>query len=253
MEPNTNSTGSSGKPKHIPIEIHENIIDMLYSDTYTDQAQIALHTCALVCSSWRVRSQRWLFYCVNFDDPAPLQRFAAVMETSPHLRDYVHQAVFKGPCLYTVASPLSLFPVILQGKLPKLQQITIRCDIAGEGLRQPSSTAVAARQPPYIILHPRFTLYLSAFTSVTSLRLVDVTFQHYNDLARVINSFPNLRMLHCTRVRWLTIGTLPWCMEPQVQWGHTPAQPYAQNLKTLLVRNTYSRNVNPPNAILLAH
>ena len=40
MEPKTNSTGSSGKPKHIPIEIHENIIDMLYSDTYTEQLKL---------------------------------------------------------------------------------------------------------------------------------------------------------------------------------------------------------------------
>ena len=209
---------------------------MLYSDTYTEQAQITLRTCALVCSSWRVRSQRWIFYCVTFNDTAPLQRFVAVMEASPHLRDYVHQAVFRGPGLYTVASPLSLFPVILQGNLPKLQQITIRCDIAGEDSYLPSSTSVAARRLPHIVLHPRFTLYLSAFTSVTSLRLFDVTFQHYNDFARMVNSFPNLRMLHSTRVRWVTMGAVPLCMEPRVQWGRTPARAYAQNLKTLLVR-----------------
>ncbi|TBU38922.1 hypothetical protein BD309DRAFT_873398 [Dichomitus squalens] len=110
-----------------PVEVCENIIDMLYSLFVKDQIEDtrALHCCALVCRAWRVRSQRNLFYSVVLHDLPALQKFSAVLDNAPHLCEYVYELTLTGRTLHTTASPLSLLPIALRGKLPKLQEIVI--------------------------------------------------------------------------------------------------------------------------------
>ena len=115
--------------RHIPVEICENVIDQLYS-AFDFSEQIGnLHTlsrCALVCKNWRVRSQKALFYSVILSDVATIRRFAAALETGPHLSQYVYEVTLIGYTLHTTASPLWHFPVILFGKLPRLRDLRVR-------------------------------------------------------------------------------------------------------------------------------
>ncbi|EJF57286.1 hypothetical protein DICSQDRAFT_34059, partial [Dichomitus squalens LYAD-421 SS1] len=168
-----------------PVEVCENIIDMLYSLPIVERLENTrtLHHCALVCRAWRVRSQRNLFYSVILHDLPALQKFSAVLDNAPHLCDYVYELTLVGRTLHTTTSPLSPLPIALRGKLPNLQEVTI------------------IRSLQYLPLHPRFALYFSAFTTVSRLHIVDITFGHFNDFARMITSLPAFQLLECTRVR----------------------------------------------------
>ncbi|EJF55712.1 hypothetical protein DICSQDRAFT_73084 [Dichomitus squalens LYAD-421 SS1] len=186
--------------RHIPVDVCENIIDHLYSDSdITEQVDCvrALRRCALVCGEWRVRSQMRLFYCVVLHDVEALRTFAAVLDTAPHLRDYVHEVTLVGRTLHTTASPLSPFPIALYGKLPRLEELWIR------------------RPLPYLPLHPRFPICLSAFTTVTRLSVTLITFLRFSDLIKMAIALPQLQDLLCDNVRCLTLGPLPACIRPQ--------------------------------------
>ena len=79
----------------LPIEVCENVIDMLYSQHLHDQLEHsrALHSCALVCRAWRIRSQRNLFYSVVLCATEAVYKLAAVLDNGPHLSDYVHEVM----------------------------------------------------------------------------------------------------------------------------------------------------------------
>ncbi|TBU52255.1 hypothetical protein BD310DRAFT_940626 [Dichomitus squalens] len=218
-----------------PVEVCENIIDMLYSVAIVDQVEDsrALHRCALVCRAWRVRSQRNLFYSVVLHDLPALQKFSAVLDNAPHLCDYVHELTLVGRTLHTTTSPLSLLPIILRGKLPNLQEVTINRVCEDEDWYPSASDSESAKSLQYLPLHPRFAVYFSAFTTVSRLHIVDITFGHFNDLARMIDSLPALRTLHCAGVRCVTLGPLPFNMKPRADEIHAPARPFAPNLQEL--------------------
>ncbi|TBU27030.1 hypothetical protein BD311DRAFT_407432 [Dichomitus squalens] len=218
-----------------PVEVCENIIDMLYSFPIMDRVENArtLHRCALVCRAWRVRSQRNLFYSVVLHNIEALQKFSAVLDNGPHLCEYVHQLTLMGRTLHTTASPLSLLPIALHGKLPKLQEVTINRVREDEDWYPSASESESAKSLQYLPLHPRFALYFSAFTTVSGLYIFDLTFGHFNDFARMINSLPALRRLVCNGVRCVTLGPLPFNMGPRADGIHAPARPFASNLREL--------------------
>ncbi|EJF56202.1 hypothetical protein DICSQDRAFT_29745, partial [Dichomitus squalens LYAD-421 SS1] len=185
-----------------PVEVCENIIDMLYSLFFVDRVanSRALHRCALVCRAWRVRSQRNLFYSVVLHDLPALQKFSAVLDNAPHLCEYVYEVTLVGRTLHTTASPLSLLPIVLRGKLPKLQEVTIN-RFREDAKSYPTTSKSGTMKPlQYLPLHPRFAVYFSAFTTVSRLCIVNLTFVHFNDLSRMINSLPALRTLVCSHV-----------------------------------------------------
>ncbi|PIL32980.1 hypothetical protein GSI_05098 [Ganoderma sinense ZZ0214-1] len=179
MEESTQST------LHIPTELCESIIDMLYSgnasDTFEDMS--TLRSCSLVCRSWRVRAQRMLFYKVQLSDGVSLRRLSAILDTGQHLRGYVHEVVLVGHFLQTTASILPLFPVVFSGKLPNLYQLDI-------GSLQESDMA----------------WFLSSFTGISHILLYSTTFRSFSEFARMLHGLPNLENLACSFVRWLTPG-----------------------------------------------
>ncbi|TBU51527.1 hypothetical protein BD310DRAFT_971218 [Dichomitus squalens] len=204
--------------RHIPVDVCENIIDHLYSHSdITEQVDCvrALRRCALVCGEWRVRSQVRLFYCVVLHDAEALQTFAAVLDTAPHLRDYVHEVTLVGRTLHTTASPLSPFPIVLYGKLPRLEELWIR-RVDDEETWYPIASRLETGAPLLCLpLHPRFPIFLSAFSTVTRLSVSRVTFQRFSDLIKMAISLPQLQDLLCDDVRCLILGPLPTCMKPQ--------------------------------------
>ena len=124
-DPDTDLSGP--RTLNIPTEVCEDIIDMLYStypsDTVKDLA--TLRNCALVCRAWRVRSQKTLFYRVQLSDSTSLHQLSAILDTGPHLRDYVHEVELTGYHLHTTTSIFALFPVVFAQKLPNLKQIYV--------------------------------------------------------------------------------------------------------------------------------
>ena len=201
--------------RHIPVEVCENIIDQLYSHLHileqVDNVR-ALRCCALVCRDWRVRSQMRLFYSVVLHDTAAVNRLAATLETGPHLSQYVREVMLIGRTLQTTANPLSHFPVALCGKLPRLEML--RVTHIGDSnddidLYPKASGPEIGQRLRFLPLHPHFPHFLSAFTTITSLCIVDATFQSFNDLLRLVISLPGLRLLECIGVRCAALGPLP--------------------------------------------
>ncbi|TBU21214.1 hypothetical protein BD311DRAFT_783035 [Dichomitus squalens] len=218
-----------------PVEVCENIINMLYSVAIVDRVEDtrALHHCTLVCRAWRVRSQCNLFYVVVLHNLPALQKFSAVLDNAPHLCDYVHEVTLVGRALHTATSPLSLLSIALRGKLPKLQEVTINRFREDAKSYPRTSKSDTVKPLQYLPLHPRFAVYFSAFTTVSRLCIVNLTFVHFNDLARMINSLPALRTLVCSHVRCVALGALPFNMKPQADGIHAPATPFAPKLQKL--------------------
>ncbi|TBU27022.1 hypothetical protein BD311DRAFT_761205 [Dichomitus squalens] len=226
---------SDHKASPFPVEVCENIIDMLYSLLIVERLENTrtLHHCALVCRAWRVRSQRNLFYSVILHDLPALQKFSAVLDNAPHLCDYVYEVTLVGRALHTTTSPLSLLPIALCGKLPNLQEVTIIRVCEDEDWYPSASESESAKSLQYLPLHPRFAVYFSAFTTVSRLHIVDITFGHFNEMARMINSLPALQTLHCVGVRCVTLGPLPFNMKLRADGIHAPATPFAPKLQKL--------------------
>ncbi|TBU51321.1 hypothetical protein BD310DRAFT_1007140 [Dichomitus squalens] len=96
-----------------------------------------------------------------------------------------------------------------------------------------ASESEPAKSLQYLPLHPRFALYFATFTTVSRLYIVNLTFGHFSDFARMINSLPVLRKLVCSNVRCVALGPLPFNMRPRADGSHAPAPPFAPNLQVL--------------------
>ena len=107
-----NNSGALGShASRFPVEVCENIIDMLYSSTLLrDQIEHtrALRSCALVCRAWRTRSQRNLFYFVILHGTEAIRRLAVVLDNGPHLCHYVREVILVGRTLHSTTNTLPL-------------------------------------------------------------------------------------------------------------------------------------------------
>ncbi|KAI1784981.1 hypothetical protein LXA43DRAFT_171537 [Ganoderma leucocontextum] len=228
----------SGPPAvlHLPTEVCENIIDMLYSEYADDTVEniATLHSCSLVCRDWRVRSQRMLFYKVQLADGTSLHRLSTILDAAQDLRGYVHGVDLLGYHLQTTASIFTLFPVVLAGKLPNLRRIDILHVPQGSTwFPRTSDLPAKAKSLPYIPLHPRFPTFLSSFTAVSILRLESTTFRSFSEFARMLHGLPNLETLACDGVRWITLGGADFTKPPYwVAWRRI-LPPFAPKLRTL--------------------
>ena len=235
-----NFTVENDNDSRLPVEVCENVIDMLYSMDLQDQVEHsrALHSCALVCKAWRVRSQRNLFYSVVLQDTDALEKFAAVLDNGPHLSDYVHEVMLFEHITHTTAGPLSLFPVALYGKLPNLEEIAVKRIREARHWYHRAPNSATAKSIEHLALHPRFPLFLSAFTSVVGLYISNITFQHFNDFLATINALPALQRLLCDGLWCMALGPLPMYARPQTSSTHARAHTFAPHLLTLVLVRT---------------
>lgn len=211
--------------RHIPVEVCENIIDQLYAYfSLSNQVENvrALRSCALVCKDWRVRSQMRLFYSVVLREAAAVHRFAVALGTGPHLREYVHEVILIGRRMQMTTSPLSHFPIVLHGKLPRLRTLHITQAGDSEDSKPEVSRPGTARRLRYVPLHPRFPLFLSAFTTITTISITSMKFQCFSDLAKIAIALPGLQRFLCMDVRCVTLGPLPACMKLQANSSGSP-------------------------------
>ena len=193
----------------IPTEVCENIIDMLYSDLtrFTFEHIPTLHNCALVCRSWRVRSQRRLFYLVQLTNSVSFSRLSAILDNAQHLRDYVHHIQLTGYHLHNTTSIFALFPMVFVRKLPNLERLDIvHLNDANEIWFPRTPDPPKAKSLPYIPLHSRFPMFLSSFTAMSELVLQKTTFRSFTELIRMLRGLANLEELTCLSVRWIIAG-----------------------------------------------
>ena len=196
---------------HIPTEVCESIIDMVYDWwASTDERLVyirTLYSCALVCRDWRIRSQQTLFYSVRLSSSASFHRLSTILDSAQHLRDYVYHVELTGYHLHYTTSTFALFPVVFAEQLPNLERIDVE-HLGGtdETWFPRTPDPPKARSLPYIPLHSRFPTFLSSFTSVSTLGLNYATFRSFTEFARMLHGLPNLEQLSCVFVRWITAG-----------------------------------------------
>ncbi|PIL29511.1 hypothetical protein GSI_08319 [Ganoderma sinense ZZ0214-1] len=222
---------SSTPSMYMPMEICENIIDMLhalFSNRISDKVDslAALHNCALVSRAWRIRAQKVLFYSIHLSDLTSLHALSTTLDCGPHLRLYVHEVVLISYHLHTTASTLSLFPALFAGRLPNLESIGVNHLSAADTWyptnKKPDLPA-KARTLPYI-------LFMRASPRST-------TFRAFSEFARMLHGLPSLNALSCHSVRWITSGSHPGAdraKEPGY-WaaGRRTPPPFAPKLQRL--------------------
>ncbi|KAM5540737.1 hypothetical protein V8D89_005768 [Ganoderma adspersum] len=231
---------------YIPIEVCEKVIDMVYGpldDVHATRKNMAtLHSCALVCRAWRVRSQTTLFFKVLLLHSTSLHLFAAILDSGRHLCDYVHQVTLSGYHLHNTTSIFATFPVVLAQKLPNLERVNVihlypesheSCPIPYPRLLDlPKDKCL-----PYIPLHRHFQTFLSSFTTVSFLQLTSTTFRSFTEFARMLHGLPNLKVIICDSVRWITpSGSHPGAeITEQPDWaaGTCVLPPFAPKLQAL--------------------
>ena len=243
--PYVNVEHSMSPSFHIPTEVCENIIDMLFSYQSTETLEdiATLHSCALVCGDWRVRSQRMLFYKVQLSDTTSFRRLSTILDDARHLRDYVYQVGLAGYHLHNTTSIFALFPAVFAGKLPNLFLIDVVHFSDSEKTPFPRVLGTQkAKALPYIPLHPQFSAFLSAFTAVSILYLEGTTFRTFSEFTRMIHGIPNLEALTCKSVNWISPGSSHPGAEftKQTEWaaGKYTLPPFAPKLRRLSVRFT---------------
>ncbi|KAM5545221.1 hypothetical protein V8D89_001332 [Ganoderma adspersum] len=190
-------SGPSESARHIPTEVCETIIDMLYSylarDTFQDIG--TLHSCALL------------------SDRPSIHRLSATLDAGQHLRGYVHEVTLIGYYLNTTASIFAVFPAVFAGKLPNVRRI----DVIHLNERMTTGTETGwylrtshppywAKPLPHMPLHPRFPTFLSSFAAVSFLALAYTVFHSFSECARMLHALLNLEQLQCEYVRWLARG-----------------------------------------------
>ncbi|KAM5545172.1 hypothetical protein V8D89_001283 [Ganoderma adspersum] len=211
---------------------------MLYSyhssDTLKDMA--TLHSCALACRAWRIRSQKMLFYKVQLSDSPSFHKLVAILDTARHLYDYVHEVQLTGYHLHTTTSIFALFPAIFSRKLPNLERICVVHLLESSTTWYPrTSDPPKFKSLPYIPLHPHFPIFLSSFTAVSSLYLEYTTFSSFTELGRITSgashvhvsatgmvvppSFaPKLRDLRLLNMVKDGVERLIWTRGPHLTW-----------------------------------
>ena len=173
------------------------------------QAKLALQQCALVCSIWRPRAQRWLFQSIRLHNPEVLHRLAAVLN-SESLRLAEHIQHLDLTCGYSGKywpwlNVATLFSRLVYAPLPAVRSVILR-----------NNTSIATEYPgkplPHLALHPRDLRFYSACWSVTVLELDDIHFGSFADFARLLSCYPALEVLKCVYVDWKVLGVIPGFM-----------------------------------------
>ena len=222
-------------PFRLPQELMEFVIDYV-SDHHHDRIGAfrnlaPLRACSLVAKGWLKHAQRRIFKWIELPDTIALYRLADVLRASPHLASYVQflslsrraENAYMG---YSPGCVEVIFPTVLGGLLSKLRGVTFDFRSAGTWthiqVKRDSKGDIEAvfkdtSLPffPFLPIHPRFPLRLSAFSSLEELSLGFVRFQNFYDFARTLYDCKRLRGLHCGDVDWVNPCTiLPPFMVP---------------------------------------
>lgn len=179
----------------LPVEVWERVIDWIpfynasAGGTYQMQSRDTLRACALVCKSWVPRCQTLLFLRVHLCGTIQGQGFINIVTRTPAVGRGVFalkisvspndtEEARKAPGYYNwIYMILSILPSFLTS----LQTLHFRS---------------------LPVLHPNFVSFLSPLKTVHTLHLEDLVHQSFSEITRVINRFPNLKVLGLLECHW---------------------------------------------------
>ena len=188
---------------YFPIEVCENVIDMLYysDDMAQEVGNIAtLRNSTLVCRAWHVRARRMLFYSIYLTNTVSLHKLAALLHAKRFLSNYVCEVTVIGHNLHTTASVLPAFLSVFAGQLPNIHKLSVKYfpkeEMIQWYLRPAASNPNMAKELPYTLLHPSYPAFLSSFMKLSSLHLEYVIFKSFGEFARMLYSIPMAVQMH---------------------------------------------------------
>ncbi|PCH36866.1 hypothetical protein WOLCODRAFT_157556 [Wolfiporia cocos MD-104 SS10] len=170
----TGSDPSSKTPPQLPTEVCERIIDWLWEYTWM------LWRCALVCKAWTPRCRYQMQRNVTLYNRSHVQGHARRARAQLHLLQQARSVSVWGEGERAPIPHLGTFAMMAAAKLPLMWRLDILDAIWK--LRD---------------FHPLIFVHLSAFSSVTTLRLYDVTFPKVREFGRLVCALPSLVRLKC--------------------------------------------------------
>ena len=235
MNNSTDHISPTVSPPHLPVEIVQLIMDQLYNGSLPQdhcyRNQTTYRNWSLVSHSWRPYAQTLLFRIVEVPDASSLRRFAALLDSAPHLASCVRLLRVYSRHLHTPENVFACLPVILGGRLTNLRELAVS-RISQDDIWHPQ-----ARSPPlscelsYMPLPSHFFDALPMLDNVTTLKVYWVTFETFGAFARTVCSLANLRTLVCIQVHWFHLGEpYPSRMVPQETATHGRFLPHLEDL-----------------------
>ncbi|PCH36654.1 hypothetical protein WOLCODRAFT_157358 [Wolfiporia cocos MD-104 SS10] len=158
----TEGDPSSRRPLQLPTEVCERIIDWLWDSTWM------LQRCALVCKAWTPRCRYHMQRHVFLYNRSHVQGHARRARAQPNLPQQASGGPFRSWAHSPSWARAGCHRLVVHGAIWK-----------------PSDF------PPLIFF------YLSAFSSLTALRLSDVTFPKVREFGRLVCALPSLVRLRC--------------------------------------------------------
>ncbi|KAG7090188.1 hypothetical protein E1B28_011793 [Marasmius oreades] len=188
-----------GLSRYIPIEVQENIIDMLLKDTDSK----SLHT-SLVCKHWRVCVYRTAFSSITLH-PSSISAFQSLLDSpfsrSPIFTPVQHVSILGQSSDWSPTfSPTHIMAVTsILSHLASLQKVR----------------SVSLRAVTWNELGCDLVSFLSSIDSIHSLELADVHFAHYEECSEFVGRFRSLQQLIFEDLRFsLSPGWDPMSIPP---------------------------------------
>ncbi len=239
------------RPSNGSFPLPQELVDLIIDCVQTLRDAYA---CSLVATVWTARAQRRMFQWVRLHDTFGLRSFAQALRTSPHLAEYVERLTLMGQTGglgggYSPDCVEVLFPTLLGSLLPNLCRLAFDvhlvtsksgCEPVESRTEAGKTVLLPNKLRPCFPMPPRFPLLLSSFSGITELHITSSRFQTFNDFARLLCAFKQLRTLSCVDVTWITQGILlPSFMATNTNSGNT-FLPHLVNLTVSLHSCRYS-------------
>lgn len=170
----------------IPIEIWERVIDVAANfwdslDFLSQPRRITLRSYALTCRVWHPRFRYYLFYTSDLLQNADhLSGYVCMLRAHPDLTSFVRQLRISGSFDGAKAHWINALPISLLPLLTNLNHIIFTAQVSN-------------RLAPF---HPLFYQALSMFKAVTEVHYACHTRQPFDEFARFVMAFRNLKKLH---------------------------------------------------------
>ncbi|CCM06804.1 uncharacterized protein FIBRA_09104 [Fibroporia radiculosa] len=213
FQPPTKPIQATVAVKALPLELWHKVIDYLTLDLLPHQVG-QWQAYALVCRDWRPRCEDNFFQSfrkgLEFHDIRMVCRIMRLLKARKDIRESIQDVVFRAPdafwqfavtmpCHFTRVQSLVINPV-----QPTLQS---RRYLAGASIGRPPKENRLILDPallprPYIDTYR----YLTIFTSVTYLSLIQVTIPSLLVFGRLVCALPSLIHLKCKSLHFISHG-----------------------------------------------
>ncbi|RPD56205.1 WD40 repeat-like protein [Lentinus tigrinus ALCF2SS1-6] len=158
-------------PPRVPVKVAERIIDLLNDHLYT------LCSCSLTCHGWLPRARYQLMTSIRIQSNEDVSSMDDYFTAHPHIAAAVRRVVIE---INKEAQFLNAFPVVLLSWLPNLRTYEYSDYWRDEGFSHHHAASLRG---------------IKTYLRVQELKLCGVRFRTGADLARLLISFPLLRIL----------------------------------------------------------